>query len=167
MTAPSSAESVLNYTMPKLSGGEVNLAQEYAGKVVLVVNVASRCGYTKQYAPLQALHEKYAEQGLAIVGVPCNQFGAQEPGTAAEIADFCQTNYGVGFDMLAKANVNPPEQCALYEELTGTPPYDGKIGWNFEKFLIGRDGKIVGRYKSSVDPMSTELTTVIETELAK
>lgn len=161
------AESVLDHTMQKLTGGEVNLAEEYDGKVVLLVNVASRCGYTRQYAPLQQLHEKYSGRGLAIVGVPCNQFGGQEPGTAEDIAAFCETNYGVEFDMLAKVNVNAPDQCSLYEELTSTEPYDGKIGWNFEKFLIGKDGEVLGRYKSGVDPMGPELTAAIEAALAE
>lgn len=161
------ADTVLDHTMQKLTGGEVNLAEEYDGKVVLLVNVASRCGYTRQYAPLQQLHEKYADRGLAIVGVPCNQFGGQEPGSAEEIATFCEANYGVEFDMLAKVNVKAPDQCSLYEELTSTEPHDGKIGWNFEKFLVGKNGQLLGRYKSGVDPMGPELTAAIEAALAE
>ena len=161
------AVSILDHDMSTLSGEDVNLAAKYDGKVVLLVNVASKCGYTKQYTPLQELHERYADQGLAIVGVPCNQFGGQEPGTSDEIATFCQVNYGVAFDMLGKVNVNPPEACALYEQLTSESTPAGPIAWNFEKFLIGRDGQIVGRYKSAVEPLGEELTGAIESELTK
>ena len=152
------ADTVLDHTMETLNGGDVNLAEKYDGKVVLLVNVASRCGYTRQYEPLQALHEKYADRGLAIVGVPCNQFGGQEPGSAAEIAQFCQLNYGVEFDMLAKVDVKGAGQCSLYEELTAAAPYDGNVGWN---------GEVLGRYKSGVDPMGAELTAAIEAALAE
>lgn len=161
------AVSVLDHAMQSLSGEDVNLADKYAGKVVLFVNVASKCGYTKQYTPLQELHERYADQGLAIIGVPCNQFGGQEPGTSGEIATFCKKNYGVAFDLLSKVNVNPPEACALYEQLTSESTPTGPISWNFEKFLISREGQIVGRYKSAVEPLGEELTTAIESELAK
>lgn len=165
-TPAMAADTVLDHTMTTLKGETVDLADKYAGKVVLFVNVASRCGYTRQYTPLQQLHDKYAEQGLAIVGVPCNQFGGQEPGSADQIAQFCSVNYGVEFDLLAKVDVNGPGQCDLYGELTTTEPYDGKIGWNFEKFLVGRDGQVLGRYKSGVDPMGAELTAAIEAALA-
>ena len=158
--------SVLNKTMQTLQGEEVQLAETYGDKVVLFVNVASRCGYTRQYKPLEELHKKYSEQGLAVVGVPCNQFGAQEPGTADEIAEFCQKNYGVTFDMLAKVNVNAPEQCDLYAELTKTVPA-GPVKWNFEKFLVSRKGSVVKRYKSGVEPDDPELVADIERELTK
>jgi glutathione peroxidase len=163
---------VLDFTMQTLAGDDVHLGEKYAGKVVLLVNVASRCGYTPQYEGLQALHKKYGEQGLAVVGVPCNQFGKQEPGTADEIAAFCDKNYGVSFDMLAKVNVraDQDEQTPLYQYLTSektNPDHGGNVKWNFEKFLIARDGTIVGHYKSSVSPDSKQLVAAIESELAK
>jgi glutathione peroxidase len=164
------ADSFLNEEMETLEGKKVNLAEKYKGKVVLLVNVASKCGYTKQYAPLEALHEKYADQGLAIVGVPCNQFGKQEPGSAKDIAEFCEKNYGVKFDMLSKVDVNGEDAAPLYKNLTSkesNPEFEGKIGWNFEKFLFNRDGQVVARYKSKVEPDSPELVAAIEKELAK
>jgi len=157
----------LDFTMETLDGESVDLAEKYAGKVVLLVNVASRCGYTRQYEGLQELHARYADQGLAIVGVPCNQFGGQEPGTASEIAQFCESTYGVEFDMLGKVKVNGPDACPLYAYLTSDSPYPGKIGWNFEKFLVSKDGEVVSRYPSKVEPTGPELTADIERELAK
>lgn len=157
--------SVLNHTMKAINGQEVDLAKKYQGKVVLIVNVASACGYTPQYEGLQALYEKYGKEGLAIVGVPCNQFGAQEPGTESEILNFCKSNYGVTFDLLSKVDVNGEKQCALYKELTSAetnPKSAGPIKWNFEKFLIGRDGKLVTRFPSKVAPDSQELVGAIE-----
>ncbi|MEN0109948.1 MAG: glutathione peroxidase [Planctomycetota bacterium] len=166
--AESSRPASLDFTMEKLAGGSVDLADAYAGKVVLLVNVASRCGYTPQYAGLQELHERYAADGLAIVGVPCNQFGGQEPGSAEDIATFCEQNYGVEFDMLAKVDVNGADQCDLYAYLTGPEsPQPGRVRWNFEKFLVGRDGSVVGRYSSGDAPTGDELITDIERELAK
>ena len=120
--AKEAAKSPLNEEMETLDGKKVNLAEKYKGKVVLLVNVASKCGYTKQYKPLEALHEKYAKKGLAIVGVPCNQFGNQEPGTAKEIAEFCEKNYGVKFDMLAKVDVNGDDAAPLYKYLRRRKP---------------------------------------------
>jgi glutathione peroxidase len=160
----------LNQEMKTLDGKKVNLAKKYDDKVVLLVNVASKCGYTKQYKELQALHEKYAEEGLAVVGVPCNQFGGQEPGTAAEIADFCKQNYGVEFDLLAKVDVNGENAAPLYKYLTSeetNPEHGGKIKWNFEKFLFDRDGQLVGRYESKVKPDAPEVIEAIEAELVK
>jgi glutathione peroxidase len=136
----------------------------------LFVNVASECGYTKQYKGLQELHEKYGKQGLAIIGVPANEFGGQEPGTDKEIAQFCDSKFGVKFDMLSKVVVKGEGQCPLYKHLTSKetdPKFAGDVKWNFEKFLISRTGEIVGRYRSAVEPMSDELTNAIETELAK
>nr|WP_197526374.1 glutathione peroxidase [Botrimarina colliarenosi] len=153
--------------METLDGEPVELAEKYAGKVVLFVNVASKCGFTKQYDGLQDLHAKYGDQGLVVVGVPCNQFGGQEPGTADEIAQFCSSTYGVEFDMLGKVEVNGEGQCPLYAYLTKESPYPGPIKWNFEKFLIGRDGEVTGRYASRVTPDSVELVADIEHELAK
>lgn len=163
--------AALDFTMKTLDGKEVHLAEKYEGKVVLLVNVASKCGFTGQYAGLQELHEKYADQGLAIVGVPCNQFGGQEPGTAEEIASFCQTNYGVEFDMLSKVNVKrgKEDQCELYKYLTDKeklPGIGSDIKWNFEKFLIGRDGQVIAHYRSMTGPNSKKLVGAVEEALA-
>ena len=163
------ATSALNFQMKSLSGGDVDLAQ-YQGKVVLIVNVASACGYTPQYKGLQELHEKYAAQGLVVLGVPSNDFGQQEPGSEAEIAQFCQANYDVGFEMLSKVKILGDDKAELYRYLTSSetnPDAPGDVKWNFEKFLIGRDGRIVGRYPSSVAPDAPELIEAIEGELAK
>lgn len=164
------AESPLDQDMKTLDGQDVNLAEKYAGQVVLLVNVASRCGFTPQYEALQALHEQHAGQGLAVVGLPCNQFKGQEPGTADEIAEFCRTNYGVEFDMLAKAEVNGDNACPLYQQITSQdtqPQPAGPISWNFEKFLFARDGRLVARFAPQVEPDSPEVTRAIEAELAK
>jgi glutathione peroxidase len=156
--------------METLDGEKVNLAKKYKGKVVLLVNVASKCGNTPQYKPLEALHEKYGKEGLAIVGVPSNQFGKQEPGTAKEIAEFCEKNYGVKFDMMAKVDVNGEKAAPLYKQLTSKeadPKFPGKITWNFEKFLFDRDGKVVARFSPRTKPDSPEVVAAIEKELAK
>jgi len=163
-------ESPLNVEMETLDGKKVNLAEKYKGKVVLLVNVASKCGNTPQYKPLEALHEKFGSQGLAIVGVPCNQFGKQEPGTASDISEFCTKNYGVTFDMLSKVDVNGKDAAPLYQTLTSKetdPDHAGKITWNFEKFLFDRDGKVVARFAPKTQPDSPEVVKAIETELAK
>ncbi|HTI50235.1 MAG TPA: glutathione peroxidase [Planctomycetaceae bacterium] len=160
---------VLNFKMKKLDGQEVNLA-DYKGKVVLFVNVASKCGLTPQYVQLEELHEKYGKDGLAIIGVPANEFGKQEPGTDKEISEFCQKNYGVKFDMLAKVVVKGDGICPLYQHLTSKetdPKFPGEISWNFEKFLIGRNGEIVKRFKPKVSPTDPEVVSAIEAELAK
>jgi glutathione peroxidase len=160
---------VLNFKMKKLDGQEVNLA-DYHGKVVLFVNVASKCGLTPQYVQLEELHEKYGAQGLAIIGVPANEFGKQEPGTDKEISEFCQKNYGVKFDMLSKVVVKGEGICPLYQHLTSKdtdPKFPGEISWNFEKFLIGRNGEIVKRFKPKVSPTDPEVVSAIEAELAK
>jgi glutathione peroxidase len=156
----------LNFTMDSLDGRPVNLSK-YQGNVVLMVNVASECGYTPQYEGLQALHKKYAARGLRILGFPANDFGAQEPGTNAQIADFCKKNYGVEFDMFSKISVVGRNQAPLYKTLTSTPGYSGSVAWNFEKFLVNRDGKVIGRYKSAVEPLSPEMTGAIEAALGK
>jgi glutathione peroxidase len=162
-------ETVLRFKMQSLAGEEVDLAK-YQGKVVMIVNVASKCGYTGQYEQLQKLHEKYASQGLAVLGFPCNQFLGQEPGSAEEIQAFCRKNYGVTIDMFAKVEVNGENACELYKFLTSldtTPKGAGKIGWNFEKFLIDRNGTVVGRFGSSTKPDAPEVVAIIERELAK
>lgn len=159
----------LSFTMKSLGGKEVDLGK-YHGKVVLIVNVASKCGLTPQYEQIQALHEKHAEDGLAIIGFPCNQFLSQEPGTAEEIKEFCRVNYGVTFDMFAKVEVNGDGACDLYKTLTALdtkPVGPGKISWNFEKFIIGRDGEVVARFSPRTKPDDPKLFKVIEAELAK
>ena len=161
--------AVLNFTMDGLDGKPVDL-KKYEGKVLLFLNVASRVGNTKQYADLQILHDKYKDQGLAIVGVPCNQFGKQEPGSSEEIALFCSTKYGVSFDMLSKVEVNGDNACDLYKYLTSEKAgadTAGPIKWNFEKFLIGRDGKVAARIAPKTNPQSPEVVSAIETELKK
>ena len=161
--------SPLNQSMKTLDGQEVNPAEKYAGKVVLLVNVASFCGNTPQYKPLEALHEKYADQGLAIVGVPCNQFGHQEPGSAKEISEFCTSKYDVQFDLLEKVDVNGDNACPLYKWLTSketNPESPGPIQWNFEKFLFNRQGELVARFSPKTQPDSPEVVEAIEAELA-
>lgn len=167
--ADGKAPSALGFKMKSLTGKEVDLSK-YKGKVVLIVNVASYCGNTKQYAPLEKLHEKYADEGLAILGFPANEFGKQEPGTDEEIAEFCEKNYGVKFDMFSKVVVKGEGKCPLYEFLTSketNPKFGGDITWNFEKFLIGRDGKVVARFAPRTKPDSEEVVTAIEAQLDK
>ena len=156
----------LNFTMSSIDGKSVDLSK-YQGRVVLMVNVASECGFTPQYEGLQDLHKKYAAKGLSILGFPSNDFGAQEPGTNREIAQFCKQNYGVEFDMFSKIVVKGAGQAPLYKYLTTHPKYRGDVAWNFEKFLIGRQGEVIARYKSEVEPLSKEMTTAIETALAQ
>lgn len=159
--------AALNFTMNSIDGKPVNLSR-YQGKVVLMVNVASECGFTPQYAGLQELHKKYAAKGLAILGFPSNDFGAQEPGSNPEIAAFCKKNYGVEFDMFSKIVVNGSGQSSLYKFLTSSqtnPKFAGEVGWNFEKFLIGRDGQVIGRFSSDAEPLSNEMMRAIETAL--
>ncbi|MCA9114241.1 MAG: glutathione peroxidase [Planctomycetaceae bacterium] len=158
----------LDFTMKTLDGKEVKLADRYKGKVVLVVNVASQCGLTPQYRQLQGLHEKYEEQGLKVVGFPCNQFGAQEPGTASEIRTFCTKNYGVEFDLFSKVDVNGEGACPLYQyltELKTDPKGPGKVSWNFEKFLLNRNGEVIARFSPRTRPDAEEVVSRIEAEL--
>lgn len=161
--------AALNFKMKSLDGKEVDLSK-YQGKVVMIVNVASECGLTPQYEQLEALHEKYADKGLAILGFPANEFGKQEPGTDAEIAEFCEKNYGVKFDMFSKVVVKGDGQCDLYKFLTSEatdPKFPGPIKWNFEKFVIDREGNVVKRFAPPVAPDSKEVVAVIEEQLAK
>jgi glutathione peroxidase len=142
--------------------GEPDLLGALRGKVVLVVNVASRCGYTPQYSGLERLHGELAGEGFAVVGFPCNQFGAQEPGTELEIREFCSTRYDVTFPLSAKVEVNGPGRHPLYDWLTSPGNgHPGDIQWNFEKFLIGRNGRVVGRYPSGTRPEDNGLRTDI------
>ena len=156
----------LNFTMNSINGTPVDLSK-YQGRVVLMVNVASECGFTPQYEGLQDLHKKYAAKGLSILGFPSNDFGAQEPGSNSQIAQFCKQNYGVEFDMFSKIVVKGAGQAPLYKYLTTHPKYRGDVAWNFEKFLIGRQGEVIARYKSEVEPLSREMMSAIETALAQ
>ena len=167
--AKSEAPSALDFKMQTLGGEPVELSK-YQGKVVLIVNVASKCGLTPQYEQFQALHEKHSKRGLAILAFPCNQFRQQEPGTAEEIREFCRVNYGVGFDLFAKVEVNGENACDLYKHLTSLdtePKGRGKIDWNFEKFIIGRNGKVVARFAPRTRPDDPAVLKVIEAELAR
>ncbi|HEY1188395.1 MAG TPA: glutathione peroxidase [Gemmata sp.] len=155
--------------MKDIDGKEVELSK-YKGKVVLFVNVASECGLTPQYTALQALYEKYEKEGFVLIGVPANEFGAQEPGSNAEIKKFCSTKYKVTFPMLEKVVVKGEKQVPLYKTLVEATPNKGKVeqvSWNFEKFLVGRDGKVVARFAPRTKPDAPEVTKAIEAELAK
>jgi glutathione peroxidase len=155
--------------MKSITGQDVDLA-DYKGKVVLIVNVASKCGLTPQYENLESLYEKDKDKGLVVLGFPCNQFGKQEPGTEAEIAEFCSETYKVKFPLFSKINVNGTEAAPLYKYLTSLdtkPQGKGKISWNFEKFVVGRGGEVVARFAPNVEPDSPEVLKVIDAELAK
>jgi glutathione peroxidase len=141
--------------------------EDYEGEALLIVNVASKCGLTPQYAELQALHDKYSDRGFAVLGFPCNQFGAQEPGSAEEIREFCSTSYGVTFPIFEKLCVNGPDRHPLYAQLTEVPDASGKAGdieWNFEKFLVTPDGA-VRRFRPKTKPNDPALTQAIEAAL--
>jgi glutathione peroxidase len=166
---PTKVSKPLSFTMKSLDGKDVDLSK-YEGKVVLIVNVASKCGLTPQYEQLQALHDKYADDGLAILGFPCNQFLFQEPGSADQIQEFCRVNYGVTFDMFSKVKVKGKDACDLYKTLTALdtePVGPGKISWNFEKFIIGRNGEVVARFAPRTKPDDPSIMKVIDAELAK
>jgi len=150
-----------------LSGDPASLG-DLAGKTLLVVNVASKCGLTPQYTGLERLHERFAGQGFSVVGFPCNQFGGQEPGSAEEIAEFCSTSYGVTFPMFEKIEVNGPDRHPLYAELTAMPDASGEAGdiqWNFEKFLVAPDGTVLRRFRPGTDPEDPALVAAIEASL--
>jgi glutathione peroxidase len=160
--------ALLDSPVRTLSGEDTTLAG-HAGKVLLVVNVASRCGNTPQYTGLERLHEKYADQGFSVLGFPSNQFDGQEPGTAQEIAEFCSATYGVTFPLYEKTDVNGDQRHPVYAELVETPDTDGVAGdveWNFEKFLVGRDGAVLARFRPDVEPDDSAVVTAIETALA-
>ena len=160
------AESIYDLPLKDIDGKDTSL-KPYQGKVMLIVNVASKCGFTPQYTTLEALHQKYKDRGLVVLGFPCNQFGGQEPGTDAEIKQFCSSKYNVTFPMFDKIEVNGANRHPLYVMLAGKEsPFAGDIGWNFTKFLIGRDGKILNRFGSKVKPDSEEVTKAIEAALA-
>src|SRR5262245_59382190 len=165
-TTSLTAGSILETSVRNIDGLETSL-KPYQGKVLLIVNVASHCGFTPQYKELEAVYEKYKDKGLVVLGFPCNQFGGQEPGTDAEIKEFCSSKYNVTFPLFDKIDVNGPNRHPLYTALAGKDsPYPGNITWNFNKFLIDRDGKILKRFDSKVVPDSPEVTQAIETALA-
>jgi glutathione peroxidase len=152
-----------------LSGEDSSLAP-YEGQALLLVNVASKCGLTPQYAGLERLQETYKDRGFSVLGFPCNQFLGQEPGTAEEIQQFCSTTYGVSFPLFEKIDVNGDDRHPLYGELTAAPDAEGQAGditWNFEKFLVASDGQIVGRFRPQVEPEDPELVSAIEAQLPR
>jgi glutathione peroxidase len=160
------ASGIYNFTLNSIDGKPAPLA-DYKGKVVLIVNVASQCGFTPQYSALESIYEKYKDQGFVIVGFPANNFGAQEPGTNEEIKTFCSRKYNVTFPMYAKISVKGEDQAPLYSYLTKEtgPGIAGDIKWNFTKFLVDRNGKVVQRFESAVTPDSKDVTGAIEKQL--
>ena len=160
-------ECALDFRMNDIDGKEVDL-EDYEGNVVLIVNTASQCGLTPQYAGLEALYKKYSEKGFVVLGFPCNQFGGQEPGTEADIKKFCSTRYNVSFPMFSKIEVNGDDATPLYKYLTGKdmkPAGKGNISWNFEKFLVDRDGNLINRFSPRTKPSDTDLVKAIEAQL--
>ncbi len=160
-------KSIPEVELPRLNGKPEGLAA-YAGQVVLAVNVASRCGFTPQYTGLQALQDRYADRGFTVLGFPCNQFLHQEPGTAEQIQEFCSLNYGVTFALFAKLDVKGEGRHPLYSILSESPDHSGKAGnvsWNFEKFLVGRDGHVVRRFRSKVTPEDPMIVEAVESLL--
>ncbi len=158
---------VLQFKTKSLAGKDVDLSK-YQGKVLLIVNTASKCGCTPQYKDLEALHEKYSKEGLAILAFPCNQFGRQEPGSPEQIQEFCTSKYSVKFDLFEKIDVKGKNQAPLYKWLTSsdaTPSDPGPVKWNFEKFLVGRDGKVIARYRSLDNPSNHKVVEAIEAAL--
>lgn len=167
VSAQTPAPSKLQEIPLKDIDGKATTLKAYSGKVLLVVNVASKCGYTPQYEGLEKLHKAYEAKGFSVLGFPCNDFGAQEPGTAEEIKTFCATKYSVTFPLFEKLHVKGPEQHPLYAALTGkSSPVPGDVKWNFGKFLIGKDGAILKRWDSKTTPDDKELTAAIESALA-
>jgi glutathione peroxidase len=161
------ARSVYNFTLKSIDGKPTSL-KSYHGKVLMLVNVASKCGYTPQYSALESVYEKYKDQGLVIVGIPANNFASQEPGTNAEIKQFCTRKYNVSFPMMEKVSVKGDDQAPLYHFLTDTstnPQIGGEIKWNFTKFLFDRDGKPVARFEPAVTPDSPQVIAAIESAL--
>ena len=162
------ASSVYDFMLPSIDGQNAPLSQ-FKGKVLLLVNVASKCGYTPQYEGLEALYEKYKDQGLVVIGFPANNFGAQEPGTNEEIKAFCTRNYKVSFPMYAKVSVKGEDKTPLYHYLTeeANPATNGEIGWNFTKFLVDRNGSVVARFESKVKPDDAALVAAVEKALSR
>jgi len=169
MAGSAGAANIYDFTLPSIDGKPMPLA-EFKGKVVLVVNVASRCGYTPQYSGLESLYEKYKNQGFVIVGFPANNFGAQEPGTDAEIKTFCTRKYNVQFPMMSKISVKGSDTDPLYQYLTDSrlhPKTGGEIKWNFTKFLVDRKGNIAARFEPDATPDSPQVIAAIEKALAE
>lgn len=162
MTITERAETVYQYELNSINGENISLS-DYEGDLLLIVNTASECGFTPQYEGLQELYETYSDQGFKVLGFPANNFGGQEPGTDEEIAQFCEVNYGVSFTMFSKVSVKGEDQHPLFTYLTNAenPDFTGEISWNFEKFLVDRNGNVIRRFKSNVEPMSEELTNAI------
>ena len=161
-TGAFAADSIYEFTMKSIDGKDVSLG-DYKGHVVMVVNVASRCGFTPQYTGLEALYRKYKDKGFVIVGVPANNFGGQEPGTNEEIKQFCTRKYDVTFPMLSKVSVKGDDMTPLFQYLTSAN--GGDVKWNFTKFLIGKDGKVAARFEPKVTPESAEVASAIEQAL--
>ncbi len=167
MTAVQSADSIYEIPLKDIDGLPTFL-EAYRAKVLLIVNVASRCGFTPQYVGLEALYQKYKDQGFTVLGFPCNQFGRQEPGANQEIKQFCSTKYEVSFPLFEKIEVNGKNRHALYAVLAGrSSPFSGRIWWNFTKFLVGRDGKILGRFSPREKPDSPRLVQAVEAALGQ
>lgn len=163
------AASIYDYSLPAIDGKPAPLAA-YRGKVLLIVNVASRCGYTPQYAGLQRLYERYRDRGFVVLGFPANNFGGQEPGTNEEIREFCTRRYNVSFPMYAKISVKGDDQAPLYRHLTDKREYPatgGEVRWNFTKFLVGKDGRVLARFEPQVSPEAPELIEAIEKALGR
>jgi glutathione peroxidase len=166
-TLAAAEKTVYDFTLNSIDGQPTPLGG-YKGKVVLLVNVASRCGYTPQYTALESIYEKYKDRGFVIIGIPANNFGSQEPGTNAEIKTFCKTKYSVTFPMMSKVSVKGDDTTPLYQFLTdkaANPQTGGEIQWNFTKFLIGPDGRVITRFEPAVTPDSPEVTAAIEKAL--
>jgi glutathione peroxidase len=168
MAGSALAANIYDFTLPSIDGKPMPLA-EFKGKVVLVVNVASRCGFTPQYSALESLYEKYKDQGFVIVGFPANNFGSQEPGTNEEIKTFCSRKYNVTFPMYSKVSVKGEDQTPLYQYLTTktAPSIAGEIKWNFTKFLVDKNGNVINRFESGVTPESSDLVNAVEQALAQ
>ncbi len=165
-TERSATPAIIDHTVMTL-GGEMLDLRSFRGRPMLIVNTASECGYTPQYAGLQKLHETYHEQGLVVIGFPSNDFGNQEPGTAQEIATFCRINYGVTFPMMAKVHTKGPKQAPIYRTLTAETDesFRGEIRWNFTKFLVDPEGRVAARFESGTEPLDERMTSAIEAML--
>ena len=167
LTSGGTPMSVHDFKVKTIDGKEASLG-DYKGKALLIVNTASECGYTPQYAGLEALYEKYKGRGFAVLGFPSNDFGAQEPGSNAEIKKFCELRYRTTFPLFSKIPVKGPDADPLYKYLTGLPgKQGGPVTWNFNKFLVSPDGKVIEHFDSKVEPLSPELTTKLEQALPK
>jgi glutathione peroxidase len=159
----SSSTGIIDQTVESLTGETVDLAS-FRGRPMLIVNTASKCGYTPQYEGLQDLYERYGDRGLVVIGFPSNDFGNQEPGTAEEIGNFCRLNYGVTFPMMAKVHTKGPDQAPVYRTLTteSGEEFRGEVQWNFTKFLVDPEGRVVARFESEVEPLDAQITSAID-----